>query len=131
VQSHSNETQWPLSQIHKVWVDNSTQFEFDDFAKSADFTFLECRGREIGMEIHSKVLQCLLDELLLFREYCGFALRFRVSMGALRRVVSGLPLIVNRFVIAAFFNANILHQWHLMQTRKYRGWKAGHFVRAV
>jgi hypothetical protein len=52
-------------------------------------------------------------------------------MGALRRVVSELPLLMKRFVNAAFFNANLLHQWHLMQTQKYRGSLALHFLGVV
>jgi hypothetical protein len=44
----------------------------------------------------------------LFREYCGFALHFRVLIGAIRKIVSGLSLLMKQFVTTAFFQCKSL-----------------------
>jgi hypothetical protein len=59
-------------------------------AKAADITSFEWNSRDIRVKTHSKVLHCLLAELALSSEECGFVMNFRVAMA--RRVDSGLLL---------------------------------------
>jgi hypothetical protein len=47
-----------------IKCDLMTQYDLtiSEIAKSANITSLECSSRDIGVKIHSNVLQCLVDE---------------------------------------------------------------------